>query len=353
MSVKVFPGAFEEADLPSGEKAIGFKWVYDYKMDALGNRIPGREKARLMAQGFNQRPGQYGEMYAPVAKMASVRILLTWAAVHDLEIFQFDCKTAFLHAKLHHNLYACPFPGFTVSNPSKVLRILAALYGLHQSAYEFYILIMSLFLDLGMIQCEVDHGVFVGEWTSSPDPSVIMPPSGLLVLYVPLHVDDSLGITNSSSLYSWFLRTLSTCLHIVDLSPCLKFLSILIIRDRVNRKIWLSSHVYVSKLLAEWNLTTCKSASTPFPSGSSPLPSVPINSLPDVSDADLVTRYQRLVGCLLYLAIATRPDLSYYAMWLGQYNAAPTHAHFLVVKHVLWYLAGTTTLALCLGASSP
>ena len=180
-----------------------------------------------------------------------------------------------------------------------------------------------------------------------------MPPSGLLVLYVPLHVDDGLGITNSSSLYSWFLRTLSTRLHIVDLGPCSKFLSILIIRDRVNRKIWLSSHVYVSELLAEWNLTTCKSASTPFPSGSSPLPSAPVNSLPTVSDADLVTRYQRLVDCLLYLAIATRPDLSYYAMRLGQYNAAPTRAHFLIAKHVLRYLAGTTKLALCLGASSP
>ena len=154
-------GAFKETDLPSGEKAIGLKWVYDYKTDALGNKIPGKEKARLVAQGFNQWLGQYSETYAPVAKMASVCILLTWAAVHDLEIFQFDCKTAFLHAKLCHNLYARPFPGFAASNPSKVLHILAVLYGLCQSAYEFYILIMSLFLDLGMIQCKVDHGVFI------------------------------------------------------------------------------------------------------------------------------------------------------------------------------------------------
>ena len=75
--------------------------------------------------------------------------------------------------------------------------------------------------------------------------------------------------------------------------------------------------------------------------------------LPDISDADLVPCYQRLVGCLLYLAIATRPDLSYYAMWLGQYNTTPTRAQFLPAKHVLHYLAGTKLLALCLGASSP
>ena len=72
-------------------------------------KIPGKEKACLVAQGFNQHPGQFDETYAPVTKMSSVRVLLTWVAVHDLEIFQFDCKTAFLHAKLRHNVYACHF----------------------------------------------------------------------------------------------------------------------------------------------------------------------------------------------------------------------------------------------------
>ena len=256
----------------------------------------------------------------------SVRVLLqvAWAAAQDLEIFQFDCKTAFLHAKLHHDLYARPFPGFDTSDSSKVLRILVALYGLRQAAYEFYMLLMSLLLGLGMIRCDVDHGVFIGEWDSPPDPSIPMPTSGPLVLYVPLHVDDGLGITNSPSLYAWFLRVLSQRLHIVDLGPCSKFLSILIIRDRPSRKIWLSSHVYVSELLDEWHLSSCKPASTPFPPGVSSSSPAPPGSLPD---ADLVPLYQRLVGCLLYFAITTHPDLSYYAMWLGLANLMP---HLLV-----------------------
>ena len=61
-----------------------------------------------------------------------------------------------------------------------------------------------------MVRCEVDHGVFFGEWKSSPDPSVNMPLDGSpLVLYIPLHVDDGLGITNSPSLYTWFISVLS------------------------------------------------------------------------------------------------------------------------------------------------
>ena len=58
------------------------------------------------------------------------------------------------------------------------------------------------------------------------------------------------------------------------------------------------------------------------------------------------------MGCLLYLAIASRPDLSYYAMWLGQFNASPSRSHFLAAKHVLRYLAGTQKLLLGLGAPS-
>ena len=348
-------GAFEEADLPPGARTIGVKWVYDHKTDASGANIPGKEKARLVAQGFNQRPGQFGETYAPVAKMASIRILLAWAAVQDLEIFQFDCKTAFLHAKIHHPIYVCQIPGYPLSDAKKVLRVLVALYGLKQSAYEFYSLFLSLLLELGMIRCEVDHGVFIGVWTSPPaDSSVPMPTDGRpLVLYIPLHVDDGLAITNSRPLYLWFLSVLSKRLLIVDIGECSKFLSILIIRDRLNRRLWLSSHVYVSELLDDWHLSDCKPASTPFPSNFLDLPAAPPNSLPDLTDADLIPKYQRIVGCLLYLAIATRPDISYYAMWLGQFNANPSRCHFLAAKHVLRYLSGTRNLALSLGSPSP
>ena len=62
--------------------------------------------------------------------MSSVHIILAWAAVRDLEIFQFDCKTAFLHAKIWHPIYARQIPGYPLLNPKRALRILVALYGL-------------------------------------------------------------------------------------------------------------------------------------------------------------------------------------------------------------------------------
>ena len=327
------------------------KWVYAYRTNAEGVNI--KEKARVVAQGFNQRPGQFGETYAPVAKMSSICILLTWAAIQDLEIFQFDCKTAFLHAKLHHPIYAHQFPGYTLVDPTKVLRIMVTLYGLQQSAYKFYMLLMSLLLDLGMIRCEVDHGVFFGEWISPLDSSIAMPAHGSpLVLYVPIHINNGLAITNSQSLYQWFLTTLWRNLPIVDMGNCSKFLSIVIIHDRLHHHLWLSSHIYVIDFLNEWNLTNAKNPATPFPYKiTDQLPLSP-NALLDVSDDELTSKYQHLVGCLMYLAIATHPDITYYAMWLGRFSAKPTCSHMLIAKHVLCYLSSTKLLALSLNISS-
>lgn len=76
----------------------------------------------------------------------------------------------------------------------------------------------------------------------------------------------------------------------------------------------------------------------------------PHNAVPNVSDADLIPKYQHLVSCLLYLTITTCLDISYYAMWLGQHNMQPNCSHFLLAKHVLCYLAGMKTLALSFGA---
>ena len=116
--------------------------------------------------------------------------------------------------------------------------------------------------------------------------------------------------------------------------------------------MWLSSHVYILELLAKWNLRSCKPTNTPFPSKIAKLSLALSNSLPDISDVDLTQKYQQIVGCLLYLAISTWPDILYYAMWLGQHNSKPMRAHFLAAKHVLRYLSGTASLALQFGSPS-
>jgi len=209
-------------------------------------------------------------------------------------------------------------------------------------------LFFSLLSGLGMARCDVDHGIFFGEWIEPLDSSISMPNNGSpLALIVLIHIDDGLGVTNSIELYLWFIRLLSKTLHIIDLGICSKFLSILIIRDRPNRRLCLSSHLYIAELLAEWNMAQCKTASTPLPVS----PSKTL-SKDDQPDDNIKPKYQCLVGCLLYLSIATRPDIAFAAMWLGQHASKPTCPHFLLAKHVLQYLAGSASLVLSFGSSS-
>jgi hypothetical protein len=341
--------AFERTTLPSGRKAIGLRWCYMYKYNPDGSIILGKEKARLVAQGFSQRPEDYGSTYAPVAKMTSIRTILAYANHRDYELMSFDIKTAFLHTKLTLDIYCKQIPGFPEADPHTVLRLLVALYGLRQSSYEFYMLLLKIMTRLGLIRCEVDHAVFSGRWTSPPHPSIPMPSNDEpLTLLIPVHVDDGLVATNSIPLYHWFIAELCKEIEAVDLGPASLYLGIRIIRDRSRRKLWLSQKAFITNLLASWNLTPSNShtSAVPLRHKLHTLPEAPLNSLPNILDADIKINFQRLVGSLIYLAVCTRPDIAYVAMALGQHNANPTRAHLLAAKGILRYLAGSLEFSL-------
>ena len=249
--------AFKRMTLPSDRKAIGLQWCYAYPDSSI---IRGKEKARLVTQGFSQQPEDYGSTYLPVAKITSIHIALAYAAHHDLEIMSFDIKTAFLHAKLSTVIYCKQIPGFPEAKSSTVLRLLVALYGLRQSSYEFYTLLHCLMTCLGMTCCEVNHAVFYGQWQWSTLPHDSIPtPSNSddLILMVPVHVDDGLAVTNSIPLYTWFISKLSKEQEVVDLGPVSMFLAIHIHHDHSCQKIYLSQKSFISDLLDTWNMSSC------------------------------------------------------------------------------------------------
>ena len=199
---------------------------------------------------------------------------------------------------------------------------------------------------LSRYHCEVNHAVFVGTWSSPPDPSIpALPDNAPLFAIVPVHVDDGLVICNSLSLYAWIIAELQKTIEIIDMGPASLYLGNRITHDRPRWKIWLSQWSYCFELLRVWNLSNCTPASTPMSSKPHFLEPSP-NALPEVKDDDIKPLFQCLVGSLIYLAVCTRPDISYAAMALGQFNANLTRAHLVAAKRVLRYLAGTLDLAL-------
>jgi len=116
--------------LPSGWKAIGTRWVYAYKYHPDGSIIRGKEKARLVAQGFSQCPEDYGDTYSPVAKMASICVVLTFTASQDYEVVCYNVKSAFLNALLSHEVYCRQIESFREKDPMTVYLALHTIYSL-------------------------------------------------------------------------------------------------------------------------------------------------------------------------------------------------------------------------------
>jgi hypothetical protein len=123
---------------PQGKNIIGTKWVFLNKQDEHG--VVVRNKARFVAKGFAQVEGlDFGETFAPVARLEAIRILLAYASHHNMKLFQMDVKSAFLNGFINELVFVKQPPGFEDPRyPNHVYRLHKALYGLKQVPRAWY-----------------------------------------------------------------------------------------------------------------------------------------------------------------------------------------------------------------------
>ncbi|XP_074362613.1 uncharacterized protein LOC141702933 [Apium graveolens] len=143
---------WELTDLPEGHKAIGVKWVYKTKTNQDGE--VEKYKARLVAKGYNQRYGiDYDEVFAPVARVDTMRLLTAIAAQNQWKIFQMDVKSAFLNGYLEEEVYIEQPPGYIQKGrESKVYRLKKALYGLKQASRAWNMRVDEYFQRNGFVR---------------------------------------------------------------------------------------------------------------------------------------------------------------------------------------------------------
>ena len=123
---------WELTKLPIGKKVLHNKWVYRIKNEHDGSK---HYKARLVVKGFKQKEGiDYLEIFSPVMKISTIRLVLGMVAVENLHLKQLDVKTTFLHGDFEEDLYIIQPEGFIVyGQENLVCKLRKSLYGLKQA----------------------------------------------------------------------------------------------------------------------------------------------------------------------------------------------------------------------------
>ena len=300
--------------LPPGKKPVGCKWVFvvKQKMDGTVDRY----KARLVAKGFTQTFGiDYQETFAPVAKLNTVRVLLSCAVNQGWDLQQLDVKNAFLHGELEEEVYMEIPPGFSCDKTQgKVCKLKRALYGLKQSPRAWFGRFQRAMVSVGYKQSNADHTLFVKK-------------AGTKITILVVYVDDRVATGNDSDEINRLKKFLGQEFEIKDLGKLRYFLGIEVARS--SKGIFLSQRKYVLDLLTEAGLLGCHPSDTP----------IEANTRLREKDGDPVDkgRYQRLVGKLIYLS-HTRPDIAFAVSLVSQFMHDPYSTHMNAVLRILRYL---------------
>jgi hypothetical protein len=297
-------------------------------------------KARLVARGFTQIHGvDYYEMYAPVARLASFRLLIAMANRNNWPLESFDFDSAYLNSVLSDDevIYLEQPKEYSKGDPRKYVFLLhKALYGLKQGARNWYETIRRALGELGFQRTESDHAIFVKTWSD-----------GRRVI-LAIHVDDCMATGMNQALVNETKRKVNEKYKMTDLGPCRWLLGIKIERNLKNRSISLSQHAYIDSILARFNFDDVKPVSTPMDPSTPLTKSQSPSTLADIAKMKNVP-YHEAVGSLMYASMGTRPDITFAVSTVAQFLENPGAAHWEAVKRIFRYLKGTRDMKLVYG----
>lgn len=311
---------------PPRTKVIPTGIVLKLKRDADGN--PSRYKARLVARGnFQEDCFDFGELYAPVACIESVRVILAVASVRGWSVHHLDVKGAFLYAPLQdadEMWIRLPSIPEIAQASGTVVKLRKSLYGLRQAPKLWYKLLADTLKRIGFRISVATECLFIG---GSPSKSV----------YLLVYVDDLMIVGGAAEVWD-VKRKLSTVFSTTDLGECNHFLGIKIYRQ--SSGLFLTQRPYAQKIIELVGMKSAKSTEAPLPL-SHPLYDKLTPSDQVVSAAMVAVPYRQILGTLLFLSTRTRPDLATAVSMLGKYQSDPAPQHWKAMKNVIRYLIST------------
>ena len=284
-----------------------------------------RNKARLVAQGYSQEEGiDFTETFAPVARLEAIRILLSFAAHHEIILYQMDVKSAFLNGFITEEVYVKQPPGFEdIEFPEHVFKLKKALYGLKQAPRAWYDRLSTFLMKNGFTRGQVDTTLF--RKTSNKH-----------FIIVQIYVDDIIFGATNESLCKEFSKLMQTEFEMSMMGELKFFLGIQI--KQCNDGIYIHQSKYIKELLKKFKMVDCKPMCTPM----HPTCILGKDEIGKKVDQKM---YRGMIGSLLYLT-ASRPDIMFSVCLCARFQSDPRESHLTAVKRIFRYLQGTTNLGL-------
>ena len=316
---------FEETTLPDDREVIGGKWVFKVKE---GPRNEEQLKARYVAKGYAQVKGvDYKETFSPTPKLITVRMMANTAVQSDLIIHQMDVDSAYLNAEIDTEIYVEQPKGFVKTDRTGrklVWKLNKSLYGLKQSGRNWNNLLHKCLINENFNQ-------------SFADPCLYTKFEGDSTIIILFWVDDIIIAASNYDLLNSVKRNFHNMFKMKDLGELSWFLGIEFSLSHGN--IIMNQTKYCLKILDRFKMSDCKPKSIPCDASVNTMN----NESHELADHRL---YREIVGSLIYLMIATRPDICYAVTKLSQHMSKPTKAHLGLAKHVLRYIKGTLDFSL-------
>nr|GEX35921.1 putative ribonuclease H-like domain-containing protein [Tanacetum cinerariifolium] len=217
--------------------------------------IPGAPLTKFLKDHPKDQEGiDYDEVFAPVARIKSIRLFMAYASFKDFVVYQIDVKSAFLYGKIKDEVYVCQPPCFEDLNfPENVYKVEKTLYGLHQAPRAWYETLSTYLIDNDFHRGQIDKTLFIKRHKDD-------------IMLVQVYVDD-------------------------------------IIFQQKSNGIFISQDKYVADILKKIGFSTVKTVSTPIE-----------HNKALVKDAEAenvdVHLYRLMIGSFMYLT-ASRPDITF------------------------------------------
>ncbi|GJY78574.1 retrovirus-related pol polyprotein from transposon TNT 1-94 [Tanacetum coccineum] len=273
---------------PENQTIIRTKWVFKNKLNENG--IVSRNKARLVAQGYNQQEGiDFVETYAPVARLESIRILLAYACTHDFKLYQMDVKSAFLNGFINEEVFVAQPPGFIdCEKPNHVFKLKKALYGLKQAPKAWYDRLKAFLVNHNYTMGFVDNTLFTKKIKSH-------------IIIVQIYVVDIIFGSTCQALCNDFSKIMHDEFEMSMMGELNFSLGLQI--KQLEDGIFFNQSKYVKEMLKKFGLEDFKPIKTPMASET---------KLTRDEDGEPIdnSKYRGMISSLLYLT-ASRPNIMF------------------------------------------